>query len=130
MTQHTYRLGSFRAQCPKPSIHFATCISSYLASCHHCLKYLLDGLHGCCGLSPNVDFDDPCKLWLQTLGDSRSAEYMKGRKTLEINPEHPIVQALKDKVESDVSGAMVSMPPLCLPLVPSVEDLRCCCCLC
>lgn len=55
---------------------------------------------------------------------------MKGRKTLEINPEHPIVQALKDKVESDVSGAMVQMPLLCLPLVLSVEDLRCCCCLC
>lgn len=44
---------------------------------------------------------------MQTLGDSRAAEYMKGRKTLEINPEHPIVQALKQKVDSDASGAKV-----------------------
>ena len=44
---------------------------------------------------------------LQTLGDSRAADYMKGRKTLEINPEHPIVQALKQKVDSDSSGARV-----------------------
>ena len=44
---------------------------------------------------------------LQTLGDSRAADYMKGRKTLEINPEHPIVQALKQKVDSDSSGAQV-----------------------
>ena len=49
-------------------------------------------------------------LWCcaaQTLGDSRAAEYMKGRKTLEINPEHPIVKALKDKVEGDAAGAKV-----------------------
>ena len=44
---------------------------------------------------------------LQTLGDSRAADYMKGRKTLEINPEHPVVQALKEKVDSDSSGAQV-----------------------
>jgi heat shock protein beta len=43
----------------------------------------------------------------QTLGDSRAAEYMKGRKTLEINPDHPIVAALKDKVETDAAGAQV-----------------------
>lgn len=36
---------------------------------------------------------------------------MKGRKTLEINPEHPIVQALKDKVGSDEAGAKVRAPP-------------------
>ena len=47
---------------------------------------------------------------MQTLGDSRAAEYMKGKKTLEINPEHPIVQALKQKVDSDASGAKVGYP--------------------
>ncbi len=47
---------------------------------------------------------------MQTLGDSRAAEYMKGKKTLEINPEHPIVQALKQKVDSDASGAKVRNP--------------------
>ena len=46
-------------------------------------------------------------MLVQTLGDSRAADYMKGRKTLEINPEHPIVQALKQKVDSDSSGAQV-----------------------
>ena len=44
---------------------------------------------------------------VQTLGDSRAAEYMKGKKTLEINPEHAIVQALKQKVDSDAGGAKV-----------------------
>ena len=32
---------------------------------------------------------------------------MKGRKTLEINPDHPIIQALKDKVDNDSAGAKV-----------------------
>ncbi|EIE19325.1 heat shock protein Hsp90 [Coccomyxa subellipsoidea C-169] len=41
----------------------------------------------------------------QTLGDSRAAEYMKGRKTLEINPDHPIIRALSDKVNNDAAGA-------------------------
>lgn len=35
------------------------------------------------------------------MGDQRTAEYMKGKRTLEINPAHPIVVALKDKVEMD-----------------------------
>ena len=51
---------------------------------------------------------------------------MKGRKTLEINPEHPIVQALKDKVDSDASGAKVSAPTLYLPLDSSAKSQRCC----
>ncbi len=52
---------------------------------------------------------------------------MKGRKTLEINPEHPIVQALKDKVDSDASGAKVSPPsaPPYLALLGSGQELRC-----
>lgn len=45
-------------------------------------------------------------MW-QTLGDSRAAEYMKGRKTLEINPSHPIIQALKERIDSDADGAKV-----------------------
>ncbi len=45
----------------------------------------------------------------QTLGDSRAAEYMKGRKTLEINPDHPIVKALKSQVDSDEAGAKVGL---------------------
>ncbi len=49
---------------------------------------------------------------MQTLGDSRAAEYMKGRKTLEINPDHPIIRALSDKVNSDAAGAKVRRMPL------------------
>lgn len=49
----------------------------------------------------------------QTLGDTRASEYMKGRKTLEINPDHPIIAALQDKVSADAEGAKVRpLPPL------------------
>ena len=69
--------------------------------------------HHVCIICPKTDLDASFRRkWgcfaMQTLGDSRAAEYMKGRKTLEINPEHPIVQALKQKVDSDASGAKVS----------------------
>ena len=37
---------------------------------------------------------------------------MKGRKTLEINPEHPIVQALKEKVESDPAAPRYASKPV------------------
>ncbi|PRW20326.1 heat shock 90C isoform B [Chlorella sorokiniana] len=35
----------------------------------------------------------------QAMGDARAAEYMRGRRNMEINPPHPIIQALKGKVE-------------------------------
>eukprot|EP00887_Chlorella_sp_A99_P008257 scaffold12.g8257.t1 len=35
----------------------------------------------------------------QALGDARAAEYMRGRRILEINPTHPVIQELKRKVE-------------------------------
>ncbi len=41
----------------------------------------------------------------QTLGDARAADYMKGRKTLEINPDHPIITALQSKVSDDAENA-------------------------
>jgi HSP90 family molecular chaperone len=34
----------------------------------------------------------------QALGDSRAAEYMKGRRSLEINPSHPIIKSMAEKV--------------------------------
>jgi heat shock protein beta len=37
----------------------------------------------------------------QALGDSQAAEYMKGRRSLEINPTHPIIKTLADKVALD-----------------------------
>ena len=36
---------------------------------------------------------------LQTMGDNRAAEYMRGRRIMEINPEHPIIKALRSKLE-------------------------------
>lgn len=37
----------------------------------------------------------------QTLSDSKQAAYMKGKRVLEINPRHPIIKELKDKVTQD-----------------------------
>ncbi|PSC74731.1 heat shock 90C [Micractinium conductrix] len=37
----------------------------------------------------------------QAMGDARAAEYMKGRRNLEVNPAHPIIQSLKGKVALD-----------------------------
>jgi heat shock protein beta len=36
----------------------------------------------------------------QAMGDARAQDYMKGRKTLEINPFSPVIKQLKRKVES------------------------------
>ncbi len=41
----------------------------------------------------------------QTLGDARAAEYMKGKKTLEVNPDHPIIAALQARVGEDAEAA-------------------------
>ncbi|KAI7836999.1 hypothetical protein COHA_009181 [Chlorella ohadii] len=35
----------------------------------------------------------------QAMGDARAAEYMRGRRIMEVNPQHPIIQSLKAKVE-------------------------------
>ncbi|EFN51632.1 hypothetical protein CHLNCDRAFT_140066 [Chlorella variabilis] len=35
----------------------------------------------------------------QAMGDARSAEYMRGRRIMELNPQHPIIRTLKSKVE-------------------------------
>jgi heat shock protein beta len=37
----------------------------------------------------------------QALGDARAAEYMRGKRVMEINPDHPIIANLKDRVEMD-----------------------------
>ncbi|XP_078160941.1 chaperone protein htpG family protein [Carex rostrata] len=37
----------------------------------------------------------------QTLSDNKQAAYMKGKRVLEINPRHPIIKELKDKVAQD-----------------------------
>lgn len=37
----------------------------------------------------------------QALGDPRAAEYMKGRRVMEINPEHSIIKSLLDLVSLD-----------------------------
>ena len=44
------------------------------------------------------------------MADARAAEYMKGRKVLEINPSHPIIQSLNDNYSGDERNATVSNP--------------------
>eukprot|EP00891_Asterochloris_glomerata_P006984 jgi/Astpho2/6984/e_gw1.00107.206.1_t len=41
----------------------------------------------------------------QAMGDARSLEYMRGKKILEINPDHGVVQSLQSRFESDEQGA-------------------------
>jgi heat shock protein beta len=43
------------------------------------------------------------------MGDARSAEYMKGRRIMEVNPGHPIIQALKGKVELESRWVAVAV---------------------
>mmetsp|Transcript_14050 Transcript_14050/g.42403 ORF Transcript_14050/g.42403 Transcript_14050/m.42403 type:complete len:949 (-) Transcript_14050:289-3135(-) len=40
----------------------------------------------------------------QAMGDAQKAAYMKGQKTLEINPYHPLIQELKTIHENDAQG--------------------------
>lgn len=39
------------------------------------------------------------------MGDSRANEYMKGRRILEVNPSHPIMRALREKVAADSNSS-------------------------
>lgn len=39
-------------------------------------------------------------------------EYMRSRRTLELNPEHPIIQGLNSQLSSGASNAKVRMPLL------------------
>merc|ERR1719499_369000 len=41
----------------------------------------------------------------QAMADNDKQSYMKGRKTLEINPKHPMIAKLKEQVDSEAEGA-------------------------
>ena len=41
----------------------------------------------------------------QAMGDGEGQSYMKGRRTLEINPKHPMIATLKSKVDGEEEGA-------------------------
>ncbi len=47
---------------------------------------------------------------MQTMGDSKSMEYMRSKRTLEINPDHPIIQGLNGKFASGGADAKVFSP--------------------
>lgn len=49
---------------------------------------------------------------MQMLSDNRSAEYMRGRRSLEINPDHPIIQSLSSNLQSNTEEAEVCTPHL------------------
>ncbi len=38
-------------------------------------------------------------LHLQAMGDNRAMEYMRGRRTLEVNPDHPVISSLKGRFD-------------------------------
>ena len=40
----------------------------------------------------------------QAMGDNRAMEYMRGRRILEINPDSPVISALRARLESDPAG--------------------------
>lgn len=46
---------------------------------------------------------------VQTMGDAKNMEYMRSRRTLEINPEHPIIQGLNSQLSSGASNAQVPL---------------------
>jgi heat shock protein beta len=41
----------------------------------------------------------------QTMGDNRAMEYMRGRRTLEVNPDHPVIAHLRSSYETGSSDA-------------------------
>lgn len=45
----------------------------------------------------------------QTMGDNRAMEYMKGKKIMEINPDHPMVKGLNEEVRTDKSSKKAKM---------------------
>lgn len=49
-----------------------------------------------CSRKPNTQADA-----LQALGDAERQSYMKGKRILEINPRHPLIQQVKDRFEAD-----------------------------
>ena len=42
---------------------------------------------------------------LQALGDAERQAYMKGKRILEVNPRHPLIQQVKDKFEAQPDNA-------------------------
>jgi hypothetical protein len=48
-----------------------------------------------------------CCAFAQALGDQRAMEYMRGRKTLEINPDHPVIAALAQRLADSDPGVQV-----------------------
>lgn len=39
------------------------------------------------------------------MGDNRAMEYMRGRRTLEINPDHPVIAQLRSSYDTGSSDA-------------------------
>ncbi|GAY42898.1 hypothetical protein CUMW_070490 [Citrus unshiu] len=45
----------------------------------------------------------------QTLSDASKQAYMRGKRVLEINPRHPIIKELRERVVKDPEGKMISV---------------------
>jgi HSP90 family molecular chaperone len=63
------------------------------------------------------------------MGDSEKNAFMRGQKTLEINPHHPLIQELKTLVRLEVTNLLplytlslnLQMPAHCLPQAQAVS---------
>ena len=43
----------------------------------------------------------PVRLPVQTMSDDRAADYMRGKRIMEVNPGHPLIRALRAAVDLD-----------------------------
>lgn len=65
----------------------------------------------------------------QTLSDSSKQAYMKGKRVLEINPRHPIIKELRERVANDpkvTDRPIRKMAPSSAPYLPSLTPLLAC----
>lgn len=45
----------------------------------------------------------------QAMADQQTAEYMKGRRSMEINPNHPIIKSLADAIDDDATADKIRL---------------------
>ena len=72
-------------------------------------------LHPCSvllNLVTHIHYHERLLICLQAMGDTRAMEYMRGRRTLEVNPDHPVIASLKARFdehgESDANAEAIT----------------------
>ena len=67
---------------------------------------------------------------MQALGDAERQAYMKGKRILEVNPRHPLIQQVKAKFESDPENASTAALAKILYETALLESGFQVCCMC